>query len=144
MPFVFLLFGLVLLVIAVQGTQAEAFGLLKKEFSGNNNFLVFASAIMVLGALAYIRPISKIAFAFIGLVLLAMILKDQGGFIQQLNNAIRNPTPASATVSTGGGGVTAPVLGSGTVELPADMPTGAGGSVPGFGVLSGSGYLPTP
>lgn len=101
MPFVFLVIGLLLLVVAVQGTQGQAFALLKNEFTGNNNFVVFASAIAILGALAFIKPIRPIAMAMIGLVILGMILANKGGFFAQLNNALRNPQAPSSTGSTG-------------------------------------------
>jgi hypothetical protein len=101
MPFVFLIIGLLLLVVAIQGTQGQAFALLKGEFTGSNSFVVFASAIAILGALAFIRPIRPIAMGMIGLVILGMILANKGGFFSQLNNALRNPVAPSSSGSAG-------------------------------------------
>lgn len=103
MPFVFAVLGVLLLVIAIQGTQAEAFAMLRKEFSGSKSFVVFASAIVILGALAYIRPIRPIAFGMIGLVLLAMFLKNGNTFIAGLQNSIRNPVAPNATTGSASG-----------------------------------------
>jgi hypothetical protein len=91
MPFVFLVFGLLFLVIAVRGTQSAAFKLLASEFSGPNSFVPWAAAILILGAIGYARPLRKPADAMIGLVFLGMILTNKGGFFSQLNAAIRNP-----------------------------------------------------
>lgn len=99
MPFVFLIIGLLLLVVAIQGTQGQAFALLKGEFTGSNSFVVFASAIAILGALAFIKPIRPIAMGMIGLVILGMILANKGGFFSQLNNALRNPVAPSTGAS---------------------------------------------
>jgi len=147
MPFVLLIVGVLFLVVAIQGTQGTAFQMLKGEFTGSNSFVVFASAIIILGALAYIRPIRPIAFGMIALVLLAMVLANKGGFFTSLNNALRNPiTPASAPLTIAGADtsttmVTAP---GGFGSLPATTYAPGTPAVPSFGVLSGSGYLPTP
>lgn len=120
MPFVFLIVGLLLLVVAVQGTHKQAFSLIKSEFSGANSFLIFAAAFIILGALAYIRPIRPIALGLIGLVLITLILANRGGFFTQFNNAIRNPiapdVPAPAAVDPTKGS------GAGTVAPGSSLP----------------------
>lgn len=105
MPFVFAVLGLLFLVVAIQGTQSEAFTLIKGEFTGSNSFVVFAAAIAILGALAYIKPFRPIALSFIMLVVLVMVLANKGGFFAQFNAALRAPvtptaTPVASTTAT--------------------------------------------
>ncbi len=111
MPFVFLLLGLALLIVAVKGTHVQLFTLLKSEFTGSNNFLVWIAAIAILGALGFIKPIRPIALGMIVLVVLVMVLKNKGGFFASFNQQIRNPVlpPSDASASVGtGGSVTGP------------------------------------
>ena len=75
--------------------------MLKTEFTGNNSFVVFAAAILVLGALAYIRPIRPIAVGMLMLVLLGMVLANKGGFFSQLNAQLRSPTAPAAVGASG-------------------------------------------
>lgn len=113
MPFVLLTIGILFLIVAIKGTQGQAFDMLRAEFTGSNSFVVFASAIFVLGALAYIRPIRPIAVGMLGLVILAMVLANKGGFFTALNRQLRAPiapagnpggnpasNPASTTLQT--------------------------------------------
>jgi hypothetical protein len=120
MPFVLIILGLLLLIVAIRGTQGDAFSLIKSEFTGTNSFVVFASAIAILGALAYIKPFRPIGFAMIGLIVLGMILTDKGGFFAKLNDALRNPV-APSTGSAIGGNVTGSMTDNtafGAVQLP--------------------------
>ncbi len=105
MPFVFLIVGIVLLIVAVRGTHSQFFSLLKSEFTGSNNFLVWVMAIAILGALGFIKPIRPIALGMMGLVFLVMILKNGGGFFSQFNQQIANPV---APASGSGGNFPAP------------------------------------
>lgn len=95
MPFVLLVLGLLFLVVAVRGTQDQFFALLKGEFTGTNNFLVWVLAIVILGLIGYLKPIRPVAHAMIGLIILVMIIANKGIFAQ-FNNAIRNPTASAA------------------------------------------------
>lgn len=98
MPFAFAGLGLLFLVVAIRGTQEEMFRLLKSEFVGPRSFIPWVASILVLGAIGFIKPIRPITDALIGLVILAIILQDKGGFFQkfvdQLSNPVAPPTPA--------------------------------------------------
>jgi hypothetical protein len=118
MPFVFIVLGLLFLVVAIRGTQAAMFGLLKDELWGSNSFVPWAAAILILGALGYARPVRPIADAMIGLIVLVMLLANKGGFFGQLNAALRNPTAPDATTQSPAlappGAASAPVQPPGT------------------------------
>lgn len=133
MPFVLLALGILLVVVAVQGTEKDLFALLKSEFAGSNSFIVWASALIILGLLAYIKPIRPVVHAFMLLIVLVLVLANHGHFFTQFNQAIRNPAapppatpntgsnaPAAAAPSTGFlGGALPDVLSSGSASGPA-------------------------
>src|SRR6185437_6406490 len=94
-PFVFVIIGLLLLVVAIRGTQNDAFTLLKSEFVGAHSFLPWAASILILGAIGYARPVKPVADALVLLVVLVILLKNGGGFFARLNDAIAHPTAPS-------------------------------------------------
>lgn len=105
MPFVFAVLGVLFLIVAINGTQATLWSLLKSEFVGTNSFIPWASAIIILGLIGYAKPVKPIADGLIGLILLALILANKGGFFAQFNNALRNPvapaTPGNSPATAG-------------------------------------------
>jgi hypothetical protein len=113
MPFVFLIFGILFLVVAVRGTQDAFFGLIRDEFTGPGNFVVWVLAIIVLGALGYIRAIRPVADAFVGLIILAMVLNNKGGVVTQFQQAVKNPV--SPPGGTGGQGAAKEAEGNGFI-----------------------------
>jgi hypothetical protein len=120
MPFILIALGILFLVVAVQGTQGTLFTLLKSEFVGNNSFVVFAAAFVVLGLIAYIKPVRPVAHALMALVFLVLLLTNGKGFFSQFNAALKNPVAPSAASNTSTPSLTAgsPVTlygGSGTV-----------------------------
>ena len=129
MPFVFIILGLLLLIVAIKGTQAQLVILLKSEFTGPGSFVPFAAAIIILGAVGYIKPVKPVADGMIGLVILAMILGNKGGFFSSLNKGLANPV-APAPVSSGGAGAGSSLFGNANAAtLPSGAAGGAGGNV---------------
>jgi hypothetical protein len=134
MPFVLLALGILFLVVSIKGTQGDLFALLQSEFTGSNSFIIWASALIILGLLAYIKPIRPVVHAFMALIVLVLLLANHGHFFSQFNQAIRNPaTPpppqpsntgsnaqAAAPPSTGFLGSAVPdILSSGAASGPA-------------------------
>lgn len=100
MPFVLLFLGFLFLVVAINGTQGDFFSLLKSEFTGANNFVVWIGAIMILGLLGYFRPIRPITHGLIALVFLVLILTQGTGFFDRFNAALKSPVAPSASGGT--------------------------------------------
>lgn len=154
MPFVLLLVGVLCLIVAVKGTQGTLYDLLKAEFTGTNNFVVWAAAIMVLGLLGYIKPIRPVTHAFIALIVLVMILANGSGVFSKLGTAFAHPnapkgttTGSGDTSSTGssGSGSTGKLTGLNTdtgFDSTSSWGTGGGGfdGTSGSLGLSGSGW----
>ena len=134
MPFVLLILGMLFLVVAIRGTQGTFFTLLKSEFVGNNSFVVWGAALVILGLVAYIRPIRPAIQALMGLILLVIFLANKGGVFSQFNNAIRNPATINAPTS---GGVATDITGSG-------VGANTGGLLGTLNALTGSGPAGTP
>ena len=82
MPLALLLVGALFLIAAVRGTHTDLFTLLKGDFTGDKNFLVWVVAIFVLGALGYVAGIKPLANAFLLLVVVVILLTNKGFFSQ--------------------------------------------------------------
>jgi|ERR1017187_5166919 hypothetical protein len=102
MPFVFLVVAIGLIVIAIRGTQAQAFQLLTSEFTGTGSFIPWALAIFVLGGLGYIPVIRPFTRALLLLVVLVIFLKNGTGLFAQFRQQIANPVASSAPTATAG------------------------------------------
>lgn len=100
MPLAFLAIGALFLVAGIRGTVTDQNGqpglvtLLKGDFTGSNNFLVWIVAFFVLGALGYIPGFKPIANALLVLVVVVLIITNDrngsGGFFATFNTAIKN------------------------------------------------------
>ena len=80
MPLLLIFLGVVLLVSAVRGTTSDLFALLKGDFAGKPNFLVWIGAILGIGAIGYIKEVRPISNALLGLLLVALFLSNKGFF----------------------------------------------------------------
>lgn len=115
MPFVFVVVGIGLVVVAIRGTQATAFQLLQSEFSGPNSFIKWALAIFILGGLGYVPVIRPVTRAMLLLVLLVIFLKNgtglfdkTKGFNAQIASPTAPPTPSTGAATASGATSTAP------------------------------------
>jgi hypothetical protein len=133
MALFFLFAGTLLLVSAVRGTHGDLARLIKNDFTGPNNFLLWAVAVVGIGAIGYIPAFKKISRAFLGAILLGLFLAKAstkgtgGGFFAQLQTALNQTTgPAFGGLGTGstlhyGAAATAPDISGGiNSTLPAN------------------------
>jgi len=110
MPFALLIIGLFLLVAGVRDTQDCLFALVKGDFQGNDNFIFWFLAILIIGAIGYIPNLKPFSTAFLILLLVVLFLKKGtsagvgGGFFTQFTSAISGATTPSGLLS----GVTPP------------------------------------
>jgi hypothetical protein len=102
MPFLFIVSGLVLVISAARGTNDQILDLLKADVTGPNNFIYWMAAILVIGAVGYIKDIAPVSRAFLVLVVIVLLLKS-GGVFQQFTSALsgtqqaQSNTPNTAT-----------------------------------------------
>lgn len=83
MPFALLIVGIVLVVSAVRGTYSDLITLVSGEFKGSSassNFLYWFVAIMIIGLIGYAESLRNFSRAFMGLVIIALLLSNSGFF----------------------------------------------------------------
>lgn len=100
MPFVFGIVGLLLVVSGVRGQTGTLMTLVKKDFTGQPNFLEWAFAIFIVGAIGYVPKLAPISRMFMVLIVVGLFLADHGetgtGFFATLTSGIEaNPNPGS-------------------------------------------------
>lgn len=100
MPYVLLLFGAVLFVSGIRGTNKDLWALVKGDFTGNKSFLLWIAAIAIVGGAGYIKPLKGLSVAFMTLLLIVLFLSNKG-VIAQLQGYVNNPNPGGATVTGG-------------------------------------------
>lgn len=94
MPFALLLIGFVLLISGVKNTQDTLFSTVKGDFTGQDNFIYWFVAIIIIGAVGYIPKLKPISTMFLALVIVVLFLKKGnasgigGGFFQQFSSAL--------------------------------------------------------
>ncbi len=95
MAWAFLLVGLVLLVAAYKGKHKELWDQVKSDFTGPGNFFYWVLAIILIVALGNIKTIRPVTDAFLGLVILVIILAQYRGgrdLFSDFINQVRNGT----------------------------------------------------
>lgn len=76
MPIFLLIIGVIFLVAAVRGNQKDLLDLIRDDFSGQNNFFLWVLAIVIIVALGNFKAIKPISDAFLGLVILVIIVAN--------------------------------------------------------------------
>lgn len=100
MPFFFILFGVVLIVVGYRNVQDDFFTLVKGEFSGPKNFLVFALALFVVGLFGYIPKFKGLSNAFMFLIIIVILLSNRGFFDQFIQTVKTTEVPSTTTPKT--------------------------------------------
>jgi uncharacterized membrane protein YgcG len=126
-PLLLILFGAVLVTVAWRGTEHQLAAQLSADFGTGGQFLAWAAAIGVLGAIGYVPQLRTLSNLAMALVIVVLVLRN-GGLFTELAAVIDHPPAASPTVplaaysgsSTGGAG-------------------GTGGGGGPFGLFSGGG-----
>jgi len=118
MPFALIIIGTVLLISSVRNTYGQTTpaggkglgALLTGDFTGQSNFIYWLIALLIIGAIGYIKVLRPISVAFLVLLIIVIFLKQGnpttgtgGGFFQQFTSAIGVTQTAqqAATQSTG-------------------------------------------
>ena len=97
-----LIAAVLFIVIAYQGTYHEFFALLKNDFSGPNNFIIWVAAILIIGAIGFIPKLKPISNAFLILIFVVIFLVNRG-FFGQLNAALKGTAFSSPSVPSSSG-----------------------------------------
>ena len=97
MPFIFLIFGLVLVTAGVRGTSQKLMTQLKGDFTGTNNFIYWVISIAVIGGLGYIEDFRSFSRALLVLIIVVLVIAEDnkqgsGGLFAQFQSSIKTIT----------------------------------------------------
>jgi len=91
-PLALLLLGALFLTAAVRGDKCDGeqcadvlFRTMKDDFTGPGNFIYWALALFLIGALGYYKPLKPLSNAFLGLVILVLFISNRGFFAKFLD-----------------------------------------------------------
>lgn len=87
MPFALILIGLLLVITGAKGTQGALVNELREDFTGAGNFTYWVLALGSIGALGYVDSLRTFSRWFMALIIIAMVLSNQG-FFQKLTEAL--------------------------------------------------------
>lgn len=144
MPLAFIVIGAALVIVAIKGTHANLGQLLVQDFTGagagsGHSFLIWIAAIAGTAALGYIPGMKVPARLLLALVILVLLISNQGVFAQassalgaaipgvQVTTASATPTetqlpaaiPVQVTTSGSSGSGAASAAGSIIKDIPA-------------------------
>ena len=111
MPFALILIGMLAFVAAFRDTLPQLGTLLKGDFSGSRNFFYFLAAFVIIDVFGNLTGLTRSAKAILALVLIGMIISDQG-FFAKFVAALNEQAPAPTAVNTAAEGEAAPSSGS--------------------------------
>lgn len=87
MPLALLLIGTLFLTASVRGNKCGGqqcsdvlFSTMKDDFTGPNNFIYWGISLFVIGAVGYYKPLKPLSNAFLGLVIIVLLLSNRGFF----------------------------------------------------------------
>ena len=101
MPFALAIIGIVLIVSGVRDTTTDLFALVKGDFTGDNNFVYWFLAILIVGGAGYVSDLRGLSRAFLALLLVVLVLTENknsttGGFFTQFTSAVNSITGSKA------------------------------------------------
>jgi hypothetical protein len=89
MPFALATIGLLLIIAGARGTYGDLKKLLVSDFTGENNFFYWIASIGAVGTIGYIPDFEKFSRTFIALIIIAMIIRQEG-FFDKFVSALKN------------------------------------------------------
>lgn len=105
MPFALLIVGVFLVVAGVRNTAGPAaqsgtlFNLIHGDFTGQDNFIYWFLAIVIVGMLGYVPKLKPISTGLLVLIIVVLFLR-KGGFFQQFTSAISGSTGSPQSSGT--------------------------------------------
>ena len=74
MPLFLLIVGVIFLVAVIRGNQQDLIDLLKDDFGGQHNFILWVLAIVIIVALGNFKAIRPISNAFLILIVIVIVI----------------------------------------------------------------------
>lgn len=98
MTLVVLMIGAIIVIAALRNSQGALASALYEDVPG---FLVWAAAILAVGAIGFIPRMKPVSRALLGLVITVLILRNYKGILAGFQNAWQSPPPVSTGTSSG-------------------------------------------
>ena len=105
MAFVLLIIGIFLMVSAVRNSYGQLLQLIVGDFTNQGNFTYWVIALLIVGAVGYVKPLKGLSDGFLALIIIVLLLSKgnpnapSGGFFQQLTAQLKGTTAGSGTTS---------------------------------------------
>jgi hypothetical protein len=106
MAFALLIIGVILVAAGVRNTQTQLFTLLQGDFTGDSNFIFWFVAILIIGAVGYVKALKPISTGFLVLLIMVLFLtkgnpgSSSGGFFAKFLQGIGSTQSATAATNT--------------------------------------------
>ena len=100
MALALLIFGFAFVAVGVRNTQAELSALIGADFSGANSFWTYIAGIFAAGAIGYYPPMREASRLTITLIVVVLLLDNQGVF-EQLQKTLAAPPSSAPTPAPG-------------------------------------------
>jgi hypothetical protein len=117
MPFLLLIIGFMAVVSALKGTYTQLGQELVTDLQGSvgsTGYIYWVSSIVAIGAIGYYTPAQRFSRAFMILILVGMVLSNQGLFAK-IQAALKQPASAAGnTTPTTVGSLTSTLTGGAT------------------------------
>lgn len=101
MAFLAFLIAVVLIVVAIRGTQGTLFSALMTDVPG---FAVWAGAIFALALIGFVPGLKPISRGLLALVILVIVLRNYQNVLASFQGLVENPTAGGSSSSDGGSG----------------------------------------
>jgi hypothetical protein len=98
--FVALIIGAIIIVAAIRNTHAQLFGALGSDLPA---FMVWAAAILAVGALGWIPGIKPVSRGLLALVILVLVMNNYQAIIAGFSQSVSSSASAETGDSEGGG-----------------------------------------
>jgi hypothetical protein len=105
MPLILIAAGIVLIITGIKGNPSSLWGLVQGDFTGANNYVYWMVSILVLGALGYIPQLKNVSRLFLLLVIVVLLIHNQG-FFAQLQAFINSGSSVTAASASGAAATT--------------------------------------
>jgi uncharacterized membrane-anchored protein len=85
--------------VTTQGSTTGMIELLQADFTGQDNFLYWLIAMLIIGGIGYIPTLKNFSNVFLALVIVGLILSN-GGFFKEFQASIQSTETAPSAQST--------------------------------------------
>lgn len=87
MPFALVVIGLLMVIAAYNNTQSLLAAQLKEDLTGTGGFIYWIAALLIIGAIGYVKPLETASRMMLLLLLIVFFLAN-GGVFAKFNEAL--------------------------------------------------------